>query len=402
MNFLIISKYFYPQNRIASFRINAFAKYIRNAGHSVTVIAEGDQDMDTEWNGCKVSYVKNKIITESYLRDKIKRRKRWTVRRITASLLNRIFLDYNLLWGFRVFKKANKLFKENRYDVVLSSYMPISPHLAALNLQSAGHKFFWIADMRDEMSKHPYFSKKYKSAYIAIYERLFLKNADLVLSVSKPILDDFRKMHSSSNYLEVRNGYDYEEVYDVNFQSKFTMGYIGQFYDKIKPDNWFHAFSELISEGRIPKDSIIKIIGNNMKIKIPDNIINNVFEIESVPHDEAIRISTTEVDVLVMIHPLGRKGVYSGKIFDYLATNKPILALYDPDDVVGDLLRETRAGFTVKESDIEGIKSMILKCYSIWKNREVLPRDWNKIKQCRRFNQTKILLDYLSEHLPNQ
>lgn len=40
MNFLIISKYFYPQNRIASFRINAFAKYIRNAGHSVTVIAE--------------------------------------------------------------------------------------------------------------------------------------------------------------------------------------------------------------------------------------------------------------------------------------------------------------------------------------------------------------------------
>ena len=51
MNFLIISKYFYPQNRIASFRINAFAKYIRNAGHSVTVIAEGDHDMDTEWNG---------------------------------------------------------------------------------------------------------------------------------------------------------------------------------------------------------------------------------------------------------------------------------------------------------------------------------------------------------------
>ena len=308
MNILIISKYFYPRNSIASFRINAFAKYIRNAGHSVTVIAEGDQDMDTEWNGCKVSYVKNKIMTVSYLRDKIKRRKRWTVRRITASLLNRIFLDYNLFWGFRVFKKANKLFKENRYDVVLSSYMPISPHLAALNLQLVGHKFFLIADMRDEMSKHPYFSKKYKSAYIAIYERLFLKNADLVLSVSKPILDDFRKMHSSSNYLEVRNGYDYEEVYDVNFQSKFTMGYIGQFYDKIKLDNWFHAFSELISEGRIPKDSIIKIIGNNMKIKIPDNIINNVFEIESVPHDEAIRISTTEVDVLVMIHPLGRKG----------------------------------------------------------------------------------------------
>ena len=41
---------------------------------------------------------------------------------------------------------------------------------------------------------------------------------------------------------------------------------------------------------------------------------------------------------------------------------------------------------------------MILRCYSIWKNKEVLPRDWEKIKQYTRKNQCKILLEYLANN----
>ena len=92
-----------------------------------------------------------------------------------------------------------------------------------------------------------------------------------------------------------------------------------------------------------------------------------------------------------MMHPSGRKGVYSGKVFDYLASNKPILALYDPNDVVGELL-----------ADHEGIKEAIVKCYNIWKNRIVLNRDWDKIRQYSRRNQARILLDYLQHNLSAQ
>ena len=127
---------------------------------------------------------------------------------------------------------------------------------------------------------------------------------------------------------------------------------------------------------------------------IPQNIASNVFQLDSVIHSEAIRMSL-DVDTLVVIYPTGRKGVYTGKLFDYLATNKPILALCDPEDVIAQLLNETKAGFTVDNADIDGIKKMILRCYSIWKNKEVLPRDWEKIKQYTRKNQCKILLEYL-------
>lgn len=281
----------------------------------------------------------------------------------------------------------------------------MAPHHVALNLRKKGYKFFWIADIRDEITKHPYIRKSTTRRLKSI-EYTILKNADLVTSVSKPIIDDFKTICPHDRYLEIKNGYDYEEYHGVNFQPKFTMAYTGNFYAYITPYRWFKAFAELIKEGRIPSDSLIKIVGSRVycrtDYKEPDEIRRNVIRIPEVPHDEAIRISTTETDVLVMMHPSGRKGVYSGKVFDYLASNKPILALYDPNDVVGELLAETKAGFIVDESDHEGIKEAIVKCYDIWKNRIVLNRDWDKIRQYSRRNQARILLDYLQHNLSAQ
>ena len=155
------------------------------------------------------------------------------------------------------------------------------------------------------------------------------------------------------------------------------------------------AFSELVAEGALPSDSRILIIGNTSPLAVPENIRQNVFQIRQVDHDEAIRKSL-ETDTLVVVHPKGRKGVYTGKLFDYLATNKPILAICDPDDLIADLLKETRAGFTADETDNEQVKRMLLRCYSIWKNKEVLPRDWDKIRQYSRKNQVGRLLEYLA------
>ena len=224
-----------------------------------------------------------------------------------------------------------------------------------------------------------------------------VNSSDLIVSVSEPLLKDFKRLCKHDHFLEIKNGYDYEEVYDVRFQPQFTMAFIGRFYWGINPNNWFKAFSELIHEGKLPTNCLIKIIGNNSELDIPPNIASNVFQLDSVIHTEAIRMSL-DVDTLVVIHPTGRKGVYTGKLFDYLATNKPILALCDPEDVIAQLLNETKAGFTVDNADIDGIKKMILRCYSIWKNKEVLPRDWEKIKQYTRKNQCKILLKYLANN----
>ncbi len=397
MNILIISNYFFPNNRIASFRINAFAKYFHEAGHEVTVVTEDSCDYTTFWEGCEVHYLKDPVISEQQLLRYWQSRRKWVLRRVVFALEYRLTLDAKRLWRIRAQKCVKMLLDSRKYDVVLTTFGGLSPHMIALAMRRKGYQFYWVADMRDEMSKRKVSKDRFKiSRRLAGPERWVLNNADLVLAVSKPILDDFRVMSTHDRFLEIRNGYDYEEVHETHFQNHFTMGYIGQFYGEITPDNWFKAYSELICEGRLPADSKIKIVGNYKKLNIPDSIKSNVEELGAVIHDEAIRISVYETDVLVMVHPKGRKGVYSGKLLDYLATNKPIIAMYDPTDVVGALMEETKAGFVVDESDIKGIKEIIMKCYRIWQNREVLPRNWDNIRQYSRRYQTRLLIDYLA------
>lgn len=397
MNILIISNYFFPNNRIASFRINAFAKYFHEAGHEVTVVTEDSCDYTTFWEGCEVHYLKDPVISEQQLLRYWQSRRKWVLRRVVFALEYRLTLDAKRLWRIRAQKCVKMLLDSRKYDVVLTTFGGLSPHMIALAMRRKGYQFYWVADMRDEMSKMKVSKDRFKiSRRLAGPERRVLNNADLVLAVSKPILDDFRVMSTHDRFLEIRNGYDYEEVHETHFQNHFTMGYIGQFYGQITPDNWFKAYSELICEGRLPADSKIKIVGNYKKLNIPDSIKSNVEELGAVIHDEAIRISVYETDVLVMVHPKGRKGVYSGKLLDYLATNKPIIAMYDPTDVVGALMEETKAGFVVDESDIKGIKEIIMKCYRIWQNREVLPRNWDNIRQYSRRYQTRLLIDYLA------
>ena len=326
----------------------------------------------------------------------IKKDSRWSLSQILIALLVRITSDSRFIWRFKAYKKVISLYKTNSFNVVLTSFGPLAPHMIALRLRRNGYKFYWIADMRDEMSKNILISR-YLTKRLIPYEYKIVNSSDLVVSVSEPLLKNFKRLCKYGHFLEIKNGYDYEEVYDVCFQPQFTMAFIGRFYWGINPNNWFKAFSELIREGKLPTNCLIKIIGNNSKLDIPQNIASNVFQLDSVIHSEAIRMSL-DVDTLVVIHPTGRKGVYTGKLFDYLATNKPILALCDPEDVIAQLLNETKAGFTVDNADIDGIKKMILRCYSIWKNKEVLPRDWEKIKQYTRKNQCKILLEYLANN----
>ncbi len=398
MHILIISNFFFPNNQIASFRINAFAKYFHEAGHEVTVVTEGDCDSTTFWEGCEVHYLKDPVMTDQQLRQCAQFRRKWVLRRIVHGLEWRLTLDKKRLWRIRAQKYVRRLLDNRKYDVVLTTYPRLSPHMIALAMRKKGYKFYWIADMRDEMSERQWLKEDHWriSRRLVEPERRIVNHADLVVSVSKPFLDGFRAMATHNRFMEIKNGYDYAEVHESYFQNHFTMGYIGSFYGEITPDNWFKAYSELICEGQLPADSKIKIVGNNMKLNIPDSIKPNVEEIDAVIHDEAVRISVHETDVLVMIHPNnGRKGVYSGKLLDYLATNKPIIAMYDPNDVVGTLMKDTKAGFAVDESDIKGIKEAILKCYRIWQNREALPRDWDKIRQYSRRYQTHLLLEHL-------
>ncbi len=395
MNILIVSPFFSPNIQISSFRIDAFARYFREAGHTVTVITIGERDETVTQYGCTVHYLRDWAGNLSGS----DARKRF-VGPLRLMLMRMQFLcslDWRALWRRRACAKARELLDREPADVLLTSYSPLAPHMIALRLRKKGYKFHWVADMRDEMSDHPHHSL-HIARRLRRVERIVLREADLVTTVSRPLVDQFRRLCGHDRFLEVRNGYDYEEVRDASFQPRFTLGYVGRFYWESRPDNLFEVLAEMKRRGEIPSDFRFRIVGNHLRLVVPEAIRDNVEQEAEVPHDEALAI-LRQLDVLVMIHPTGRRGVYTGKVFDYLASNKPILALFDPRDVVADLLAETRAGFVADNDDREGVRRKILECLRLWRDREVLPRDWEKIRQYRRKNQVGILLKHLEATL---
>ena len=77
-------------------------------------------------------------------------------------------------------------------DRVLTTFGPLTPHMIALRLRRNGYKFYWIADMRDEMSKNILVSR-YRTKRLIPYERKIVNSSDLVVSVSEPLLKDFKR-----------------------------------------------------------------------------------------------------------------------------------------------------------------------------------------------------------------
>lgn len=402
MKVLIITNYFYPENIIAAFRMNAFAKYFREAGHDVTVITGGDTTRTEEWEGCTVHYVTDPTYRQFIHHQYAGSLRKWSISRIAKAIEYRLTLHTAYLHEKKMMRLALRLIRDNGgFDCILTtgSY-GIDSNGVGLELRRKGVKSYWIADFRDE-PKFPdphrwdinrYVLKNYKKLIQDIFD-----TSDLLLSVSTPLVDMIRASSAHGNVLEIRNGYDYPEVYRDYFQPVFTMSYLGHLYKDVTPDNWFRAFASLIADGQIPADSRIKIVGNPNPVKVPESIRHNVLLLPAVDHDEAVRISIHESDALVMIYSRkkGRKGVYSGKLLDYLATNKPIISIYDPEDVTGALMTETCAGFAVADDDVEGIRDAVLACYRLWENRLSMPRNWELIRTFHRRHQVGLLLDYL-------
>jgi len=396
---LIISLYYPSVESIASNRIASFTKYLDNNKFDIDIITvQSKGEPSFEKRGSIDIYRLVISPFESYLK----------IDKSTNSILRKIKALYNILlkkyrfktWHKRGKEKVLSLQKQKEYDVVLSSYAPEESHLIALALKREYPSIKWIADMRDEMSLNPFLSPKV-SVQLASTERDILSQIDALTSVSKPILNDFKTLAKERAekilFREIRNGYDFEiEEKKENLSDTFTISYLGSFYGEINPNNFLEAMERFIENYRNEKIAI-KFIGNNGIVTIPKLLEDKVSLMGFVSHDKALALMKKS-DTLLMIHPnTGRKGVYTGKLFEYLAMQKPIIALVDSSDVASVLIQKAHAGFVAEADNIEEILDAIQSAYVLWKRKESLDFNIDIIKMHHRKEQAYRLEKLIEE-----
>ena len=87
-----------------------------------------------------------------------------------------------------------------------------------------------------------------------------------------------------------------------------------------------------------------------------------------MPRRSALELQRDSEALLLLLPEAGGRGrtVPSGKIFEYLAAERPILAAVPTDGVAAELVRRADAGVVVAPDDVAGLRSAIAGLRARW------------------------------------
>jgi len=268
-----------------------------------------------------------------------------------------------------------------------------------------------IVDFRD-----PWMSLAYQKDGVAksdlttrlkfVLERRVIHRADVVINVGERITKDLRKLYPDepvSKFATIMNGLDLDDFdksrVPAKDNSRFVISYLGEFYLKRTPEIFLKAISELISAGDLDSDDIeIRFIGNVSHFNgVPvQNIIKKyslsrcVKIMVTVPYKEAIRYMA-ESSVLLLLAQQQQYGVPT-KAYDYMAVNRPILALTGEGDIE-DLFKLLGVGVVVNPDDSKQIAKAVLQLYHDFRHKTEYKKQSPDISPLERSFLTKKLVE---------
>ena len=153
----------------------------------------------------------------------------------------------------------------------------------------------------------------------------------------------------------------------------------------------------LIYYGNIDKFEI-HIATKIHNYNVPKQLAHVVKKIEFMDYNKSIEyMSKMDCNLLILPYSGERKGVYSGKVFDYISSQRPILGLLDTSDVAAQLINQFNIGYLAESNNAQQIKTRILELYNDWQNNNIKTVDFESIKSLHRCEQVNILKKFLLE-----
>ncbi len=257
---------------------------------------------------------------------------------------------------------------QNKIETIISTGPPHSLHLIGMQLkQKLGVK--WLADFRDPWTTIGYHKQlklsKTSEAKHKQLEHDVLQNADEIITSSYTTSNQFQSL-VNKNIKTITNGYDDSETSDSKLDKKFTCSHIGSLLSERNPEVIWKAFQELINENENFKNNFqLNLIG-----VVSDDVLKTIYEhdlkdyvniIGYVSHEEAINYQNrSQVLLLVEIDSDETKCIIPGKLFEYMVSERPILAVGPKDSDVETIIKQTNSGNYFTYNEFQSVKNLIL------------------------------------------
>lgn len=271
--------------------------------------------------------------------------------------------------------------KDNPVDAIISTGPPHSMHIIARNIKRKTN-IKWIADFRDPWTKIDFYDqlKLSKSADAKHHklEKSVISEADVTVTVSPSWGEDIKSM--GAKHVEViTNGFDPEDITTakINLSNSFTITHIGSMNKDRNPLSLWKVLSEICKEHQqFKKDLIVRFIGKTDYAVFESieevGLTNNIEKVDYLPHSDVIQeMQSSQLLLLAINDTPNVAGVIPGKVFEYMATGRPILAVGPPTADAGRIVIDSKSGFVHDFNDHENLKKTVLNCYTRYKNNEL-------------------------------
>jgi len=324
-----------------------------------------------------------------------------------AALLGRRLLvpDENVPWSTLALPTALRIARREGIDAVLTTSPPGSLHLVGAAVKRATGAA-WVADLRDSLTAHPH-RRGYESRLVQLKElaaggvaRLVASQADAITAAADAIAEEARALEPKGRVVTIANGCDFDDFAGLEHRpsERLRITHAGSFYGKRDPKPFLRALAESGLD-----DVVVRFVGD---LRASDRehaeelgLGDRIEETGYVSRRRSLELQRdSEVLLLIIPEAGGRgRGVLSGKVFEYLAAERPILAAVPPDGAAADLVRQTGAGVVAPSDDVDALKHALLDLHARWRagilDGTPLSAEWrDKLSRGRRVEELAELL----------
>ena len=288
--------------------------------------------------------------------------------------------DARILWVRPSVRFLSDYITAHNIDTIITTAPPHSIHLIGLHLKEKFPSLRWIADFRDPWTNIGYHSQLLLTAKSArkhlSLERKVLQTADTLIVTSPSTQREFQAKTQKPIVL-ITNGYDDTFTEKIPLSPSFLLSHIGSLLSERNPETLWKVLGEMIQENTdFRKDLRICLAGKvseEVFASIDKYGLSSFLEYKGyLSHTEAITLQhTSQLLLLLEINHPKTEGIIPGKLFEYMASQRPILALGFQQWDVKDIISQTQTGTTLSVTDANAIKQAINHYYTLYKDNNL-------------------------------
>ncbi len=378
---LVVSHVFPPLVAGGAARMGQFAKLLPEFGWDVTVLTgqhrssvaidnaaidalQGRTKIVRAWSPTSTVATRGRAVPRHGLKSLIRRALRTTI-------MSMMFPDREILWVPAAVSAGRKALSEQPHDAVLATYSP-GTNLIVGRMLARAFNLPFLVDFRDLWATLPvesaFVSRAHRAAALKL-EGSLVRTASRIIAVAPKMASSIAASHgvADDKAVSITNGFDPSDAARAVDRRPaeprpFRLVYTGSVHALYNLDPFWHAIRALADRKVITPESLrIEFVGNLSIDDVRRHGLESFVEIYPfVPHEKVFDALAT-ADALFVVETPGyyAEFSYAAKVFDYLLTGKPVLALVESGGNTYRLLEAAGVGYCADADDPAGLQKQI-------------------------------------------